>query len=58
VFELFSQETHTGAGLGIGLKVVRELVELHGGNVTARSDGAGKGSEFIVRLPVATPAST
>jgi signal transduction histidine kinase len=55
VFELFAQEIPTSAGLGIGLKVVRELVELHGGSVTARSEGAGQGSEFIVRLPVAMP---
>ena len=58
VFELFAQEAVTSAGLGIGLKVVRELVELHDGSVTARSDGAGKGSEFTVRLPVAAPKST
>ena len=38
-------------GLGIGLHVSRELVEAHGGTIEARSDGAGKGSEFVVRLP-------
>jgi len=53
VFDLFMQEaTDHRSGLGIGLKVVRGLVELHGGTVAARSDGIGKGSEFTVTLPV------
>src|SRR5207253_9310226 len=38
-------------GLGVGLTVVRRLVELHGGSVSAASEGPGKGSEFIIRLP-------
>ena len=45
-------------GLGIGLSLVKGVVELHGGSVFAHSDGPGKGSEFIVRLPVASSAST
>jgi len=53
VFDLFMQEaTDHRTGLGIGLNVVRGLVELHGGTVAARSDGFGKGSEFTVTLPV------
>jgi signal transduction histidine kinase/ActR/RegA family two-component response regulator len=56
IFDMFSQETsvldRSQGGLGIGLALVRGLVELHGGTIEARSDGAGKGSEFIVRLPV------
>jgi signal transduction histidine kinase len=47
-----SQERSEG-GLGIGLSLVKALVDLHGGTVTARSDGIGTGSEFIVRLPLA-----
>jgi signal transduction histidine kinase len=54
VFDLFSQtRPRDGAGLGIGLSVVREIVLLHGGSVEARSEGSGKGSEFIVTLPLA-----
>jgi PAS domain S-box-containing protein len=57
IFDLFAQGTagsdRTGAGLGIGLSLARKLTELHGGAVTARSDGPGRGSEFVVRLPVA-----
>ncbi len=59
LFEMFSQEQSTAArsqgGLGIGLALVRGLVELHGGQVEARSAGIGQGSEFTVRLPI-TPA--
>jgi CheY-like chemotaxis protein/two-component sensor histidine kinase len=55
LFELFSQGERTldrsQGGLGIGLSLVKKLVELHGGTVTATSDGPGTGSEFIVRLP-------
>jgi CheY-like chemotaxis protein len=54
VFDLFSQfesRDDSQGGLGIGLTLVKRLVELHGGDVEARSAGRGKGSEFIVRLP-------
>ncbi|MDB5982971.1 MAG: two-component sensor histidine kinase [Pseudomonas sp.] len=56
IFEPFIQDIHAigfnAAGLGIGLTVVRELVEAHGGTVTGASDGDGKGSEFIITLPL------
>jgi signal transduction histidine kinase len=55
IFDLFKQgntgDPRSRAGLGVGLAVVRNLVELHGGRVTAASAGAGQGSEFVVRLP-------
>lgn len=54
IFDLFSQvRPADGAGLGIGLSVVREIVALHQGRVEARSEGPGQGSEFIVTLPLA-----
>ena len=57
VFELFRQiERHAGhaqGGLGIGLTLVKSLVEMHGGSVEASSAGIGQGSEFVVRLPLA-----
>lgn len=56
LFEMFTQVDRSlersQGGLGIGLSLVKRLVEMHGGSVAARSDGHGMGSEFIVRLPV------
>jgi PAS domain S-box-containing protein len=55
IFDLFAQGDRTMArsegGLGIGLTLVQKLAEMHGGGVTAASEGPGKGSEFTVRLP-------
>ena len=58
VFDMFTQfdasPERTHGGLGVGLALARRLVQLHGGTITARSDGLGQGSEFAVRLPLAT----
>jgi CheY-like chemotaxis protein len=59
IFDLFVQgdrglDRATG-GLGIGLTLVRQLVELHGGSIRAESEGAGRGSRFTVRLPGVSP---
>ena len=60
VFERFRQAdsstTRTHGGLGLGLAIVRHLVELHGGSVVAESEGPGKGSRFTVLLPVQSAA--
>ena len=57
LFEMFSQATsaldRSEGGLGIGLSLTRGLVALHGGTIEVRSAGLGRGSEFIVTLPVA-----
>ena len=56
IFDLFTQVDSTlarsGGGLGLGLTVVRRVLELHGGRIEARSSGLGQGSEFVVRLPL------
>ena len=56
IFEMFTQVdtslARSQGGLGIGLTLVQRLVEMHGGSVCARSEGPGRGSEFVVRLPV------
>ena len=56
LFRMFSQVStaleRSNGGLGIGLSLVRGLVEMHGGTVTAHSAGLGHGSEFVVRLPL------
>jgi signal transduction histidine kinase len=61
IFEMFAQldrdQDRTQGGLGIGLTLVRSLVQMHGGTITAHSEGAGRGSEFVVRLPLAPRAS-
>jgi PAS domain S-box-containing protein len=61
IFQLFTQVSDNAArsegGLGIGLSLVKNLVELHGGSVQVRSEGPGAGSEFTVRLPLARARS-
>ena len=55
IFEMYVQvhdSPRSESGLGIGLAVVKRLVDLHGGTISARSEGVGKGSEFEVRLPL------
>ena len=62
IFDLFTQADRSldrsQGGLGIGLSLVQRLVELHGGTVTALSEGLGQGSEFIVRLPLVPAPDT
>ena len=60
IFELFQQGTRSldrsQGGLGVGLTLVHRLVDLHGGRVEARSEGVGRGSEFVVTLPILVEA--
>jgi signal transduction histidine kinase len=62
IFEIFAQVDRTiersQGGLGIGLTLAQRLVELHGGRIAVRSDGLGKGSKFIVRLPATAAQPT
>jgi signal transduction histidine kinase/ActR/RegA family two-component response regulator len=62
VFDMFTQfdasPERTHGGLGVGLALAKRLVQLHGGTIVARSDGLGHGSEFTIRLPVATTSAT
>ena len=62
IFDIFTQVDRSApraqAGLGIGLTLVRMLVEMHGGSVAAASEGVGKGSEFVVRLPLAVVSNS
>jgi signal transduction histidine kinase len=62
VFERFRQAdastTRAHSGVGLGLAIVRHLVELHGGHIDAQSDGTGRGSTFTVRFPVAARAQS
>ncbi|HEY8975220.1 MAG TPA: PAS domain-containing sensor histidine kinase [Burkholderiaceae bacterium] len=61
LFTMFTQadpvQTGRGQGLGIGLALVKELVSLHHGSVEVRSEGAGRGSEFLVRIPLEQPVA-
>ena len=60
IFDSFEQENpsldRTGGGLGVGLTLARRLAVLHGGTIEAHSEGVGRGSEFVLRLPLATGA--
>ncbi|MBI3900483.1 MAG: response regulator [Gammaproteobacteria bacterium] len=62
VFDLFahsgSEMADNQGGLGIGLAIVRRIVDLHGGTISAHSDGRDRGSKFFIRLPVATAEPT
>jgi two-component system, chemotaxis family, CheB/CheR fusion protein len=58
IFDLFAQDNNSAGrsegGLGIGLTIARNLIEMHGGTLRAFSEGAGKGSEFVIELPLAS----
>ncbi|TLY92654.1 MAG: HAMP domain-containing histidine kinase, partial [Gammaproteobacteria bacterium] len=61
IFDLFTQldrrSDHPHSGLGIGLALVRRLLQMHGGSIAAHSEGAGLGSEFVIRLPLLLEAT-
>jgi PAS domain S-box-containing protein len=60
IFEIFTQldssRQRSAGGLGVGLSLVKSLVEMHGGMVEAHSEGVGRGSEFVIRLPLSAEA--
>jgi len=56
--QLHAQGDRTTSGLGVGLSLARRLVDLHGGTIDAHSEGPGRGSEFVIRLPLAAVAVT
>jgi CheY-like chemotaxis protein len=62
IFDMFTQVdrsiTRSQGGLGIGLTLVKRLIEMHGGTISAHSDGVGHGAEFLIRLPVAIESTT
>jgi signal transduction histidine kinase len=61
IFDVFTQaegaDSHRGAGLGMGLAIVKQIVSLHHGTIDVRSEGEGKGAEFVVRIPLLPPSS-
>jgi len=58
VFGLFNKLDPKSEGTGLGLALARRIVEQHGGRIRAESEGPGKGSAFVVELPLAPPAGT
>lgn len=57
IFDAFEQGTRSNhSGLGLGLAISKALVELHGGNITAHSDGVDRGARFVIQLPCASPS--
>ncbi len=61
LFEMFMQVNRAGeshGGLGVGLTIARRIVQLHGGSIAVHSNGRGRGTEFVVRLPLAAPPAT
>jgi signal transduction histidine kinase len=56
IFEPFFTRSRTGKGTGLGLSISHRIITQHGGEIEAASDGPGKGSTFVVRLPTEPPA--